>query len=421
MANTANTRGTLVLHGGALCDHFYGTVRRTAGVDKPRLAVFLSAHSSFKEAHESFFQTYCPRFSAWGFEPVFVPVAVDHYTTIAHDESYANLVKSCQAVFLGGGSQANHARSLLDDDGSLTPVAQAIKYVYEHGGVVAGNSAGTHVISNPMYSDGSSYEAMCANAIEPRSIRDVPARVDPIISKNNISLPGLGLVNSDILLCTHHDARGRLGRLIVGVRDLRARYGVGIDEETTLVLAPHAHIRAGAEDLRSLGGLIGEVVGYCGVFIVEVIPETVYAPAGRAGSFGVSNLRLHYLTEGDRFDFSSRQVIPGPDKRKVAHSREADAFEIDDIFSQGEAKYRVTRAIVTLANSGVGRVDALVSPPGGPVENGPAFRVTISKDDKTEVYASGEPYGESRSARHLEGLKKVTASSTRVDVIPILK
>ncbi|MEX0974507.1 MAG: cyanophycinase [Bacillota bacterium] len=454
---------TLVLHGGVVCDSFYQTLRRVTDGERPRVAVILSASSSRTSVRASFFGTYCERFTHWGFEPVFVPLAIDNYHAIANDAHYVNLVDSCQAVFLGGGSQASHARSLLDDDGAYSPLAEAVRRVMDRGGVVAGNSAGTHVISNPMYSGGSSYEALRANGLEPKSITDVPLNESASSPHNSVSLPGLGLIDKDVLLCTHHDARGRLGRLIVGVRDLGTRYGVGIDEETTLVLR----------------GRFGEVSGHCGVFIVEVIEDTRFSSArassreGNPAVFSVSNLRLHYLTAGDKFTFTAGRVMPGPGKRPatqppitpsvatpcpvapspvtpfpvtpfpvtpslVTSSPEAQAFATDDVFSRKETKYRATRVVVSLVNSRSASVNTLAARPDNPdsapmdtttrqlapgnlascklAPCSPQFQVTFSKDDKTAAYTSDAPYSESRSAAHLEGLTKTAVESMRVDV-----
>lgn len=427
-------RGTLVLHGGAVCDPFFSAAYRAARRKKPRIAVFLSAGPSLQAARQGFFDTYFQRFTSWGFEPVFIPVAVDGYADVPRNRHYVNLVESCHGVFLGGGSQANHARSLLADDGGYTPLAGAIRRLFDRGGVIAGNSAGTHVISDPLYSDGTSYEAMRANGIERKRISDVPASANPTIARNSISLPGLGLISPDVLLCTHHDARGRLGRLIAGVRDLDARYGVGIDEETSLVLAHGAETsceNARLDRMATTGSPTATVAGYCGVFIVEVTPLTVYAPRGEERLFGVSNLRLHYLTEGDRFDFANGRVIPGDDKRPATAtpssaavllqgasgaSRATQVAQTGDIFGRDGTKYRVTRTIAALVNSAAHSITALATRGREHGGNDPVFEVTFSKDAKTEAYTSDRPYSESRSSGDLEGLRKPAVSSLRVDI-----
>lgn len=60
-----------------------------------------------------------------------------------------------------------------------------------------------------------------AIATEAYSIEDEPFSGDlfPEMDNNNLSIPGIGLVPSEVLDDTHFDVRGRLGRLVVAMRD----------------------------------------------------------------------------------------------------------------------------------------------------------------------------------------------------------
>ncbi|MDE5415249.1 cadherin-like beta sandwich domain-containing protein [Alkalihalobacterium chitinilyticum] len=388
-------KGTLIPAGGSTSNvsAYFEAIRLAASADKPKIAIFNSSRDSVDVAYDHFhlddppYKSLKKEFENWGFEPVYIPLAIDTYEFIAHDPYFVNLVKSSHAVMLQGGDQVKHARSLLNDDGSPSPLLEAIKYVYENGGVVAGTSAGAHVMSQPMFGVGDSLTSFTINQTEEKTLNDVPLTgfLNPTTAGNNIFMPGIGLAE-DILFDTHFDARGRLGRLLVGMRDTGHTLGIGLDEGTGL----------------QMKGNIGEVVGLNGVFILDRSAATVNGPGVKPG-FETTGIRVHYLTSGDQYNFSTKEVIPAEDKR-VVNSAESDTYSSQNLFG---GNYETTKSLIAFANS---LQEEFVTE----INHQPNYQLTWSRDELTKNYTSGESF----TTRDLRAYQKPTIMNMILDLIP---
>src|SRR3954447_9934522 len=104
--------------------------------------------------------------------------------------------------------------------------------------------------------------------------------------------PGLGLVR-DVIIDQHFAERGRFGRLFGAVAHNPRELGIGIDEDTAVVLK-HSGF---------------DVVGSGGVYVVDGAAVTCsnIAEAQAESALSLYDLRLHVLGSGDRFDLSSRR------------------------------------------------------------------------------------------------------------------
>lgn len=142
----------------------------------------------------------------------------------------ANLVARAQAVFFGGGDQANYVWW------KGTPLAAAVQRVYEKGGVVGGNSAGLAIQGEWVY------DSVAADVVDRELTTNdvVPDPSSPLISftHNLFAWPPLRNVITD----SHFHQRNRLGRLAVFLARLKQRHGagdvmgVGIDTGTALLV-----------------------------------------------------------------------------------------------------------------------------------------------------------------------------------------
>ena len=111
--------------------------------------------------------------------------------------------------------------------------------------------------------------------------------------------PGLGLV-SGVVIDSHFAERGRIGRLAAAVAQNPRNIGLGIDENTAIVLEFH---EAGAE-FRVIGSgavyvLDGDGLTYSS--LSEQRPE---------GILTVCGLLLHILGEGDQYNLEQRAPVP---------------------------------------------------------------------------------------------------------------
>jgi cyanophycinase len=388
--------GTVLPAGGATgdTDEYFNAIRKAAGVERPRIAIFNSSRDSVDVAYDHFHLDDGPylaletEFRDRGFEPVYIPLAVDTFDFVANDEYFINLVKSSHAVMLQGGDQMKHARSLLEDDGTATPLMEAIRYVYENGGVVAGTSAGAHVMSNPMFGVGRSFEALVINDTEVKSVADVPLTgfLDPSIEDNNFQIPGLGLVEN-ILTDTHFDMRGRLGRLLVAMRDTSHEIGVGLDEGTAL----------------EIKGDIGKVVGENGVWILDASGAT-FNEKGTSPGFEVEDIIVHYLTEGDTFNMVTKEVIPGENKQEVDR-RDATPYQSPNLFS---GEYESTKSLLSFAKST--ETEQVTTVKGDASD--PVFALQWKKGVISKYYQSDVNY----EPKALASFKKGTVTNVRLSL-----
>lgn len=182
------------------------------------------------------------------------------------DKRALKAVEDADAVFFTGGDQFKITSEL-----GGTIVADRILEIYRNGGVVAGTSAGASVMS----------ETMLLVAAKERRI-----------GSNIRMAPGLGFV-PNLIIDQHFAERGRVGRLLGAVAQNPRYLGVGIDEDTAIILENHKRLR---------------VMGAGGVCIIDAHEATdsnvsVLTPNH---ALSISNVKLHLLVAGDRFDISSR-------------------------------------------------------------------------------------------------------------------
>lgn len=104
---------------------------------------------------------------------------------------------------------------------------------------------------------------------------------------NGGKMPGFDLLDG-LIVDTHFDKRGRLGRLIPAMIDLKVKVAFGIDEFTTLYYQ---------------NGL-GTVYGSNGVFVVDLSKASKFL----SQYLTVKNANIHYLTAGDRYNFRTETL-----------------------------------------------------------------------------------------------------------------
>ena len=190
--------------------------------------------------------------------------------TAANDPAIAALVESAAGIFLGGGDQVHLIATL-----SGTLVGAAIRDAFVRGAVVCGTSAGAAALTETTMAGG--------------EIDEDGNEVEMYIG------PGLGLLCFGTLIDTHFAQRRRLHRLFVAIAGYPQLLGLGIDEDTGLVV--HGHI--------------GEVVGKGGVTFVDGRDTVRFDNAShvkRGGELTLSHLRVGLVGTGQRFDLQAREL-----------------------------------------------------------------------------------------------------------------
>lgn len=187
----------------------------------------------------------------------------------ACNRATAKTIARARGIFLGGGNQVKLITLL-----SGTPVGDAIWDNYVSGGVVCGTSAGAAALTEL---------TLAGNEVDE----------DGNLVEQYIG-PGLGLLGFKTLIDTHFSQRRRLHRLFVAIAGYPDIMGLGIDEDTAMVVR----------------GEIGKVVGKGGVTFVDgrtvVFSNAEEVTEGR--QLTLSSLRVGIIGTGYTFDLRKREL-----------------------------------------------------------------------------------------------------------------
>lgn len=188
------------------------------------------------------------------------------------DTSFHEFLEVCTGVFMTGGDQLRLCGLLAD-----TPFMEKLRLRVQLGQItLAGTSAGAAVMGHHMIAGGGSGE--CPN----RSLVDMAT--------------GLGII-PEIVVDQHFHNRNRMARLMSAIAAHPDRLGVGIDEDTCA--------------LFERDGII-QVMGRGTVTIIDP-KEMTYTNQPHVGAtdpISISNLRVHILSYGDRYDMCQRAIVP---------------------------------------------------------------------------------------------------------------
>ncbi|MFE4106712.1 cyanophycinase [Almyronema epifaneia] len=265
MSESIESKGPLVIIGGAEDKHENCTILR----EFVRLAGGIDAHIAVLTAATAY-----PQEAGIEYDRVFSHLgaaAVDIVHTEEPDDANSpqllEIVADATGVFFTGGDQSRVIRvvqdSLLED---------LLHKRHREGIVVGGTSAGAAIMSEVMIAEGDSTTHPYLNAVE--------------MSK------GMGFL-SQVLVDQHFAQRGRLGRLLTALLLEPHVLGLGIDENTAVVVQ--------GDDL--------EVIGAGAVTVVDE-SETSHNNLSRLlkdEAMAVFGVKLHILPHGYRFNLKTRQ------------------------------------------------------------------------------------------------------------------
>jgi len=221
-------------------------------------------------------------FRQHGFEATLIPIHGPEAARLAHDPDLVARMQGCGSLYFTGGDQAL-ITAAFRPDGAESAGFKAIRRMLKAGGLISGSSAGAACLSGPMILGGTSVQALAADA------RSGPVAAEPTLGC------GLGLFPHGVI-DQHFIRRGRLGRLLVAMRDSGSRWGFGVDENSALILE----------------GRHGRVVGEYGVMVFDLGKATL----DHTGD-DWRNIRVSYLDDGDCFDFESMKPKVGPAKKRI--------------------------------------------------------------------------------------------------------
>jgi cyanophycinase len=262
--------GQLVIIGGAE-DRTGGAVilrrfRDLCGGENARIAVLGTATRIPIEVGRD----YIKAFRAIGVEEViFLPLASRHEANAAET---IEILERVDGVFFTGGDQQRIPAIV---GGSRVGVWLHQKF--EQGLVIAGTSAGAAMMSSIMILGSS----------------------DTVTSTSTVALgPGLGLLPG-VVIDMHFSERRRLPRLLAAVARFPHDLGIGIDEDTALIV----------------NGSRLEVIGAGAVTIIDASEVTSIVSTLDEMTIALTGALTHVLTTGYAFDLATRsaEVTTGPE------------------------------------------------------------------------------------------------------------
>jgi cyanophycinase len=190
----------------------------------------------------------------------------------ANDKEAARLVGDATGIFLTGGNQLRLSSTI---GGTL--LAQQIVRRHREGTVIAGTSAGASAMSTHMVAFGAS------GATPKQRMVQMAA--------------GLGILPG-VIVDQHFEARNRLGRLLAIIASNPSLLGIGVDEDTCGVVGPDR---------------VMEVIGRRSVTILDgAASETDAWEVKAHRPVMISNVVLHSLPQGYRFDLERRERVAAP-------------------------------------------------------------------------------------------------------------
>ncbi|HEV7331462.1 MAG TPA: cyanophycinase [Flavisolibacter sp.] len=177
-------------------------------------------------------------------------------------------LEKCNGILFSGGDQLRLC-SVLGGTEFMDILHE--RYETEHF-VIAGTSAGAAAMSNTMICGGDETKAYLKGKVE-------------------LSI-GFGFLR-EVIIDTHFDARGRFGRLVQAIAAQPGAVGIGLDEDTGVVIEKGTKVSA---------------IGSSSVVVIDgtSINHNNIADIRNGMPISVANLVVHMMTHSDVFDINSR-------------------------------------------------------------------------------------------------------------------
>lgn len=238
-------------------------VVRLSGEDRARIGVITTATSYPEEV-------------GMEYENLFYDLGAQEVHTLSiMDRSQSNIKRKLDSIldydclFFTGGDQLKIS-SIIGG----TYFHHMIHKFYDQGKVLAGTSAGASMMSEVMIVEGSDEKA-------------------PMKVTINMA-PGMGLIEN-VIIDQHFNQRGRIGRLLAGVSQNPHILGIGIDEDTAIIMQDNKFSVLGNGVVTVVDG---REIKYTN--ISEQYPDEPLA---------LTNVTLHVLPEKYGYDLTHKKAI----------------------------------------------------------------------------------------------------------------
>lgn len=190
----------------------------------------------------------------------------------ASDEEYLERIRRCNAVMFSGGNQL---RLTATFGGTAFLQILLDRFQQEETFVVAGTSAGAMAMSNTMIYEGNATRAHLKGEVKITT--------------------GLGFID-DVIIDSHFEKRGRFGRLAQAVATNPSCIGLGLGEDTGMLITEGNKMEAIGSGLVII--IDGHDILHCNV---ADIPD--------GNPISIENLKVHFCEKGNGYIRSQRKFL----------------------------------------------------------------------------------------------------------------
>jgi cyanophycinase len=190
----------------------------------------------------------------------------------AMNEEYVDRIRKCDAVMFTGGNQLR----LSATDGGTEFLTILKRRYKEENFVIAGTSAGAMAMSNTMIYEGNATRAHLKGEVKITT--------------------GLGFMTT-VIIDSHFEKRGRFGRLAQAVASNPSCIGIGLGEDTAVLITE-------GDKLEAFGsGLVVIIDGH------EILHSNI-ADIPEGNPISLENLKVHFCEKGNGFLIKERKFLP---------------------------------------------------------------------------------------------------------------
>ena len=190
----------------------------------------------------------------------------------AMSEEYIERIRRCDAVMFSGGNQLR----LSATDGGTEFLSILKRRYKEENFLIAGTSAGAMAMSNTMIYEGNAARAHLKGEVKITT--------------------GLGFLNS-VIIDSHFEKRGRFGRLAQAVAANPGCIGIGLGEDTGMLITE-------GNKMEAIGsGLVVIIDGH------DILHSNI-ADIPDGNPISIENLKVHFCEKGNGFLIKERKYLP---------------------------------------------------------------------------------------------------------------
>jgi cyanophycinase len=190
----------------------------------------------------------------------------------AMNEEYIERIRVCNAVMFTGGNQLK----LSVTDGGTQFLSILKKRYHEENFLIAGTSAGAMAMGSTMIYEGNATRAHLKGEVKMTT--------------------GLGFI-STIIIDSHFEKRGRFGRLVQSVATNPSSIGIGLGEDTGMLITE-------GNKMEAIGsGLVVIIDGH------DILHSNI-ADIPDGNPVSIENLKVHFCEKGNGYLINERKFLP---------------------------------------------------------------------------------------------------------------